>query len=141
MKKGIVFFLIVAGLVITNPIFAFAQTATNSSEIDQLNKQIAEKKDTIKQLEETIAKYNKNIAQKQTEGVSLKNQLSILDNHIAKAETDIDLTQEKIKQAQLEIEALQLTIADKEAVMEKQRKITTKIIQNINTDKQKNYFE
>ena len=50
MKKGIVFFLIVAGLVITNPIFAFAQTATNSSEIDQLNKQIAEKKDTIKQL-------------------------------------------------------------------------------------------
>ena len=117
-----------------------AQTA-NSAEIDQLNKQIAEKKDKIKELEDTIAKYNKNIAQKQTQAVSLKNQLSILDNHITKAETDIDLTQEKIKQAQLEIEALQLTIADKEAVMEKQRKIITKIIQNINTDKQKNYFE
>ena len=139
MKKVLVIFLIIVGLM-ANPIFALAQTA-NSAEIDQLNKQIAEKKDKIKELEDTIAKYNKNIAQKQTQAVSLKNQLSILDNHITKAETDIDLTQEKIKQAQLEIEALQLTIADKEAVMEKQRKIITKIIQNINTDKQKNYFE
>ena len=139
MKKVMVIFFIILGLF-SSPIFALAQTA-NSAEIDQLNKQIAEKKDKIKELEDTIAKYNKNIAQKQTQAVSLKNQLSILDNHITKAETDIDLTQEKIKQAQLEIEALQLTIADKEAVMEKQRKIITKIIQNINTDKQKNYFE
>ncbi len=139
MKKIMVIFLIILGLV-SSPIFALAQTA-NSSEIDQLNKQIAEKKDKIKELEETINKYNKNIEKKQTEAKSLKNTLSILDNHITKAETDIELTQEKIKQAQLEIEALQLTIADKEAIMEKQRKIITKIIQNINADKRKNYLE
>ncbi len=140
MKKIVVIFVVILCLV-NNPVFAFAQTAGSSAEIDQLNKQIAEKKDTIKQLEDTIAKYNKNIAQKQTEGISLKNQLSILDNHIAKAQTDIELTQEKIKQAQLEIEALQITIADKEAVMEKQKKIITKIIQSINADKRKNYLE
>jgi len=139
MKKILVIFIIILGLV-TNPIFALAQTA-NSSEIDQLNKQIAEKKDKIKELEDTIAKYNKNITQKQTEAQSLRNQLSILDNHITKAQTDIELTQEKIKQAQLEIEALQLTIADKEAVIEKQKVIITKIIQNINSDKRKNYLE
>ena len=141
MKKIIAIFLIITGLAITNPIFAFAQTTGSATEINQLNKQIAEKKDAIKQLEETIAKYNTNIAQKQTEGISLKNQLSILDNHIAKAETDIELTQEKIKQAQLEIEALQITIAGKEAVMEKQKQIITKIIQSINADKRKNYLE
>lgn len=139
MKKIMVIFLIILGLI-SSPIFVLAQTA-NSSEIDQLNKQIAEKKDKIKELEDTINKYNKNIEKKQTEVKSLKNTLSILDNHITKAETDIELTQEKIKQAQLEIEALQLTIADKEAVMEKQRKIITKIIQNINADKRKNYLE
>ena len=139
MKKILVIFLLILGLA-SNPIFAFAQAA-NSAEIDGLNKQIAAKKDTIKQLEDTIAKYNKSIAQKQTQAVSLKNQLSILDNHIAKAETDIELTQEKIKQAKLEIEALQITIADKEAVLEKQRKIITKIIQSINADKRKNYLE
>lgn len=134
-----VIFLIILGLV-SNPLFALAQTA-NSAEIDQLNKQIADRKNTIQQLQDTIDKYNKNIAQKQTEGISLKNQLNILDNHIAKAQTDIELTQEKIKQAQLEIEALQLTIADKEAVMERQKKIITQIIQNINADKRKNYLE
>ncbi len=140
MKRIAVIFLIILGLV-SNPIFTFAQTAADSQAIDQLNKQIADRKNTIQQLQDTIDKYNKNIAQKQTEGVSLKNQLNILDNHIAKAQTDVELTQEKIKQAQLEIEALQLTIADKEAVMEKQKAIVTKMIQSINADKRKNYLE
>jgi murein DD-endopeptidase MepM/ murein hydrolase activator NlpD len=139
MKNIAVIFLVILGLIF-NPIFLFAQTA-NSAEIEQLNKQIAERKEKIKELEGVIDKYNKNITQKQTQAISLKNQLSILDNHIVKAETDIQLTQEKIKQAQLEIEALQLTIADKEAAMEKQKKIITKIVQNINADKRKNYLE
>ncbi len=134
-----VIFFIILGLF-SSPIFAVTQTV-NSAEIDGLNKQIAERKDKIKELEETINKYNKNIEQKQTQAASLKNQLSILDNHINKAETDIELTQEKIKQAQLEIEALQLTIADKEAVMKKQKKIITKVVQGINADKRKNYLE
>lgn len=138
MKKVAAIFLIILGLAL-NPIFAFAQV--NSAEIELLNKQIAEKREKIKELESTIDKYNKNIRQKQTEAISLKNQLSILDNHILKAETDIELTQQKIKQAQLEIEALDLTITDKEALMEKQKKIITKIIQNINADKRKNYLE
>lgn len=41
----------------------------------------------------------------------------------------------------MEIEALQLTISGKEAVMEKQKKIITKIIQSINSDNRKNYLE
>ncbi len=139
MKKFIVIFFIIMGLIL-NPVFALAQTI-NSAEIEELNKQIAQRKDKIKELEETINKYNKNIEQKQTQAVSLKNQLSILDNHINKAETDLELTQEKIKQAQLEIEALQLTISDKEAIMNKQRKIITKVVQGINADKRKNYLE
>ena len=110
-------------------------------EIEQLNKQIAEKKEKIKELEDTINKYNKNIEQKRVEAESLKNQLGILDNHLAKAEADIELTQEKIKQTQLEIEALEITIADKEAVLEKQKKIIIKVVQSINADKQKNYLE
>lgn len=81
MKRNLVFFLVIAGLL-SSPVFTYAQTASVSSEIEQLNKQIAEKKDKIKELEDTIAKYNKNITQKQTEAVSLKNQLSILDNNI-----------------------------------------------------------
>ncbi len=139
MKKLVLIFLLIMGLIV-NPAFVLAQTAA-SDEITQLNKQIAEKKEVIKQLEDTIAKYNKNIQQTQTEAKSLKNQLSILDNHIAKAEADIDLTQQKIDAAELQIQSLQLSIAGKEAVLEKQKKIITKMVQGINADKQKNYLE
>ena len=140
MKKYLLVFLIIFGLA-TSPVFALAENAGSSLEVEQLNKQIAEKKEKIKELEDTINKYNKNIEQKRVEAESLKNQLSILDNHLAKAGADIELTQEKIKQTQLEIEALEITIADKEAVLEKQKKIIIKIVQGINADKQKNYLE
>jgi murein DD-endopeptidase MepM/ murein hydrolase activator NlpD len=141
MKKLVLLFIAIFTFGLVGPAFVVAQTAAESAEIQELNKQIAAKKETIKQLEETIAKYNKNITQKQTEAASLKNQLSILDNHIAKAETDISLTEEKIKQAQLQVEALQLTIAAKEATLEKQKAIITKMVQGINADKEKNYLE
>ncbi|OGH91778.1 MAG: hypothetical protein A2534_04610 [Candidatus Magasanikbacteria bacterium RIFOXYD2_FULL_39_9] len=141
MKKAVLIFLFISGLLLSRPVFVHAQTASTAQEIADLHKQIEIKKDKIKQLEDTIEKYNKNISKKQTEAQSLKNQLSILDNHILKAEADIDLTEEKINQAQLQIEALELTIAGKEAVLEKQKKIITKMVQNINADKQKNYLE
>lgn len=113
----------------------------NKEEIDELNKQIAERKDKIKQLEETINKYKTNIEAKRLEAVSLKNQLSILDNRLAQTEADIDLTQEKIDQAKLEIEALELSIEDKEASIAKQKLIIAKIVRNIHAEDQKNYIE
>ena len=91
--------------------FAWAATSTEpKAEIEVLNKEISARKDKIKQLEDTIDAYKKNINAKQTEGVSLKNQLSILNNRLAQLTADIDLTAEKIKEARLEIEALALAI-------------------------------
>lgn len=141
MKKVALFFLFIFCVSLAMPVFVRAQTAGSAKEIEELNKQIAAKKETVRQLEETIAKYNKNIAQKQTEAQSLKNQLSILDNHIAKAEVDIELTENKIQAAQLQIEALELSISAKEATLDKQRKIITKMVQSINADKEKTYLE
>lgn len=141
MKKLVLLFIAILTFGLVSPAFVVAQTAAESAEIQELNKQIAAKKETIKQLEETIAKYNKNIEQTKVEGESLKNQLAFLGNNISKAEADIKLTQEKIQQAQLQIEALELTIAAKEATLEKQKKIITKMVQGINTDKEKNYLE
>ena len=141
MKKLVLLFIAILTFGLVSPAFVIAQTAAESAEIQELNKQIAAKKETIKQLEETIAKYNKNIEQTKVEGESLKNQLAFLGNNISKAEADIKLTQEKIQQAQLQIEALELTIAAKEATLEKQKKIITKMVQGINTDKEKNYLE
>lgn len=115
--------------------------ATTTPEIDVLNQKIQVRKDKIKQLEDTIGKYRQNIAEKQTEGVSLRNQLGILDNRTAQLNADIDLTNEKIQQAQLQIEALNLSIADKERVMAKQKIIIAQLVRGINAEGQKNYLE
>lgn len=138
MKKYLVISMLVLGLFV-QPFFAFA--ASNSAQIDQLNQQIAQSKDKVAQLQATIDKYNQNIQQKELQSVSLKNQLSILDNHIGKAQSDIDVTQEKIKQAQLQIDALNLSIQDKEKIIEKQKGIIAQMVININADKQKNFLE
>lgn len=140
MKKILCTFLLILGLLLS-PVFVYSQVGGTTEEVEELNRQIAAKRETIKQLEETIAKYNKNIEQKQLETKSLKNQLSILDNHIAKAEVDIKLTETKINQTQLQIEALELTIAAKTLVLEKQKKIIAKMVQGINADKEKSYLE
>ena len=139
----ILIFLILCGLI-TSPGFVFSADVTitgNKEEIEDLNKQIAARKDKIKQLEDAINTYKKSIEQKRLEAVSLKNQLSIIDNRLAQTQADIKLTEEKIQQAKLEIEALVLSIQDKEASITKQKKIIAGIIRNIHAEDQKNYIE
>ncbi len=135
--------VLLTGLIIV-PGFVFSQTAnlaSNATEIEALNRQITASKDKIKQLEDTIAVYRKNISQKQTEAVSLKNQLSILENKIKQTEAEIKMTQYKIDETKLEIEALQLSIEDKQKAIAKQKIIITGIIRNIHANDQKNYLE
>src|SRR3989339_144941 len=101
-------FLVIIGLVLV-PCFALSEeTGGNKEEIEVLNKEIESRKSKIKELEEAISKYQKSIEQKQLEANSLKNQMALLDNHTARLETEIDLTREKIKEAELQIEALNL---------------------------------
>lgn len=118
-----------------------ADLAKAKEEIDKINKEIAARKDKIKQMEEAMAKFQSSIDRKRTEAVSLKNQISILDNRAAQIEADIEMTKAKISEAELQIEALQISIKEKEAVMERQKKLISKMIQTINADDQKNYVE
>src|SRR3989338_3277135 len=113
----------------------------NAEEIEALNKEIAARKERIRELEDTIGKYKKNIEQKQLEAVSLRNQLIILDNRLAALQADIELTKEKIKETQLEIEALQLSIEDKEKVMARQRRLIDKMVKDIHISDEKDYLE
>jgi murein DD-endopeptidase MepM/ murein hydrolase activator NlpD len=131
--------LFIIGVAFTTRLFVSADDTT--AEIDQLNKQIETRKDKIKELEDTIAKYNNNIAQKRTEAVSLKNQMSILENRIAQAEADVSLTSAKLDKTELEIEALSISIAQKQETMDKQKKIISKIIQDLHANDQKNFLE
>lgn len=136
-KKFIVIISISA--ITLAPFLVFA--ATNQAEIDALNKEIEARKAKIQQMENTMSTYQKNIEAKRTEAVSLKNQMSIITNRVAQTETDIDLTEEKLKQTQLEIDALSLSIKDKQSLLEKQKAIVAKIVQNLRVNDQKNFLE
>lgn len=121
--------------------FVSAQTGSNSGDIQILNKEITERKQKIKELEETIAKYNSEIKKKQTEAVSLKNQLSLLDSRVNQLNADIELTKQKILQTELEIQQLTLSIGDKNSTIGKQKMIISQMIKQIYAADQKNYFE
>ena len=127
------------GFIFSNQIFVFA--ADTTAEIDLLNKQIEARKDKIKELESTIVKYKANIDTKRTEAVSLKNQMSIIDNRIAQAEAGVGLVTEKLDKTKLEIESLNITINQKEETIDKQKKIVSKIIQSLHVNDQKNFLE
>lgn len=139
MKRFIVIAAVILLALFGNVSFGVA--ASNQAEIDALNKQIADRKATIKQLEDTMAKYQSTITQKQTEAKSLKNQISLLDARMGKINTDIELTKDKIEQAQLEIQELSLTISDKEKNIAKQQKIIAQMVRSIQDGDQKNYLE
>lgn len=129
-------------LLISNAFFVSAQSSeTPKDNVEELNKEIAERKEKIRQLEQTMNEYKKVIAQKETEAVSLKNQLSILNNRIAQLQVDIELTEEKIAENQLEIDKLNISIDDKKKAVERQKKIISKMVQNIHSSDQKNYVE
>ncbi len=143
LLKRFFIFLFIIGLVFS-PNFAFTENAnlsSNKEEIDKLNAEIKARKDRIKELEETMASYQKTIDTKRLETISLKNQLAIIANRAAQIEIDIKLTDEKIKQAKLEMEALELSIEDKEKTIDKQKGIIAKIIKNVHVEDQKNYVE
>lgn len=134
-------FLVITGLILV-PCFALSEeTGGNKEEIEALNKEIESRKSKIKELEDAISKYQKSIEEKQLEAKSLKNQLAILDNHTTQLEAEIDLTREKIKETELQIEALNLIIKDKEDSIAKQKKIVTTLIQHLNAEGEKQYIE
>ena len=139
---GIAIFSILA--LITLPVFVYTQidgTGGNKQEIDELNQQIAAKKDKVKQLEASIEAYKKKIENTRLESSSLANQMAILDNHIVQVELDIEATEQKLETLDLEVQALKLSISDKEKTITRQREIITEFIRTLHQQGDKGMLE
>jgi len=85
-------------------------------EIDSLNLQIQNQKQQLQDIKSKQQEYQRNIEAKIRDRISLSNQLSILENRMAKAQLDIETTNIEIDKAALEIKKLEL---DKEALDKK----------------------
>jgi len=82
--------------------------------LDEYSQGIESKKQKIGDIDDRINAYNKQIRQKETEGVSLRNQVAILESEILKIELDIERTGLEIEKLDLEIKSLNFQIKQAE---------------------------
>lgn len=115
------------------------QTAL-TSEVDEINQQIAQKQEALKKLEAQIEIYKKNIQQKQSESITLTNQLAILNSRIEKTALDVQVTEIQISQLNLEIQSLDILIKEKEEKINKERQLLAHLISSIHLNDQNNYL-
>ena len=92
----------------------------SAATIDELNKNIEDRKSQIKKVQEEIEKYQKEIENTGKETVTLKTKIKNLEATGKKLAADIKLTQNQIQSAKLNIEKLNLQIGLKaEGIVEK----------------------
>ncbi|MEK7202898.1 MAG: peptidoglycan DD-metalloendopeptidase family protein [Patescibacteria group bacterium] len=129
-KKFNIITILIIGLFLFNPIFSYGQNeADQNEEIKEINKQINSQRDRIKKMQDQQEIYNGLIKQKQSEKASLNNQLSILDNRLAKAKLDIESVTMEIERTNLEIRKINLEITDKNQQINKQKDHLIMILQ------------
>lgn len=109
IKYIFIFFLLIGYLFSIN--FVKAQNSQESQNLDELNKNIENKRANIEQIKEKIEIYETNIQITQEKSVTLKNQLSILNDQIYKNNLKIKVTKEHFGQTNLEIEKTNKQIA------------------------------
>ncbi|MFA6428043.1 MAG: peptidoglycan DD-metalloendopeptidase family protein [Candidatus Buchananbacteria bacterium] len=86
-----------------------------------VTEQITDRKQRIDEINKQIAEYQDKIRQKQAESVSLKNELNILGSQISKTQLEIKAKQEQVQQTQLEIQQLQLQLEQKNLEISKNK--------------------
>lgn len=136
MIKRIIACLILLTLLCLAPLRAQADVF-----LDDLNRQIKAKQDTMKQLEDKIATYKKSIEVKQGESLSLNNQLALLDSRVVKTGLDIQLAQAEIDALNLEIESLETIIKEKEANIAKHKSFIANLLRQIHIGESRDYLK
>ncbi len=141
--------LLIFGIVIFLSFFApllvkgqqSSGTGGTKEEVVALEKEIAQKKEAIQQLEKSIADLKSKKSAVELKKVSLQNQMAILDNRVTQVELDITLTEQKRDAINLEIQTLDITIADKQKILDRQQKLVGEFVRTIHYNDNKNYIE
>ena len=129
-----------AGLDATTVNTILAQSAF-SDDIRNLDTTIAAKKTAIDAHRKKSQEYERIIAQKQKEAATLKNQVSLLDNRIAKAKVDITLTGHELDTVELEIKRLNATISQKQGGISQRQEELRALLNSLNKDYHRSPWE
>lgn len=132
MRDGAVF---IAGLLLVLvPYFITGSLFVSAQSVDQLQDQIEEKNDKLKEIEAEIAKYQTALRQTGAEKATLQSAIDKLELERKKVQADIAQTQNRIGATDLEISKLNIEINDttkqigqnKAAIMEILRQLDEK---------------
>ncbi len=109
--------------------------------VEEIEDQISEKSETVKNLENQAEEYKDLIKELQIEEQSLENEVELLDAQVAQLNLEIQTTQTQIEQTNLEINNLLLRIQIKEDEIEKQKDILKTLLREINAYDNKTTLE
>lgn len=113
--------LIIAGLVSAVPL-VFGQNNSNvDQEIDDLNQKIMDQKKQITDLKARQQQYQNQIESKRKDKVNLANQISILDNYLAKTQLDIEEVNLEVEKTLLEIKKTEIDSENLDKNIESQK--------------------
>jgi len=114
-------FLLV-GVIFYTSVFARGQVdQSTTNEVNQLNKQIQDKRTQAEDLQKKQEALQEQIKVKQTETADLSNQVAFLDNRVAETQLQIDSIMINIESTDLEMKKLNLEIIDKQEQMQIER--------------------
>ena len=99
----------------------FYVSAQTDAELKEIQQQIDAKKQYIKDLNAKAEQYKTAISQKQKELVTLKSQVSILENKIEKNKIDIETTEVELQEIKLEIRTTEIEIVLNEDQIKKKK--------------------
>ncbi|MCK4592153.1 C39 family peptidase [Candidatus Parcubacteria bacterium] len=130
-KKLTITLLLLASFVVS-PFFGIEIKQSKADLVEEIEDQINEKSETVKNLENQAEEYKDLIRGLRIEEQSLENEIELLDAQVAQLNLEIQTTQTQIEQTNLEINNLLLRIQIKEEEIEKQKDILKNLLREIN---------
>lgn len=119
LKIGLLLAIFI-GLICVAPL-TFSQYESLDDEINALNLKILNQKKQLETLEQRQQEYQVQIELKRKDKINLSNQLSILENRLAKARLDIESVNIEIDKTGLEIKKIEIDSENLDQLIEKQK--------------------
>jgi murein DD-endopeptidase MepM/ murein hydrolase activator NlpD len=105
--------------------------AESTDEINVINQQIDAKRSSIDQINRQIEGYKDKIAQKQAEQASLRGEVALLDNRMAKTKLEIAQTGEEVDLVNAEIRVIEAEIRVFEQQLARQQEMIANVLREI----------
>lgn len=93
------------------------------TQIEDLNKEVKQKKNAIEDLQGKAERYRAIIGEKKEESASLEDQIALLENRVAKTQLDIDIAKAEVKTLELEMSVIDEKVGTQERQMDKERRL------------------